>query len=633
MKNNLASTDLALLSATLECNQNNILMCQQILNKGWAVVNSDDSIIIYLCSKDFSVVHESIAFEKTIIGDANVRIVEAGSATMRTLGRALVGDFLLGEVGAIVGAASTKQKYDVYVAISSKLGVDDAKALPVGFSLSGNSKEYMSAVSGAQKIAEIFKNVVHENEVDNSSLPYSEANVLEIKRSVNVNESNWGTIISRIKEYILGKKWVYAKAYCEAALDFTQDNGELHALLFLVKHRFASFEDMFSSNKAFDHDNDYIKAVNCGYDQIKKYNDALKEKLYRQEVEKKIVAHCELARQAIEEKNYADAERDVNWVSDNYPESLVKEIGYYDNIVLLKDHISEQRIKNADEFKNICIQYLHTCKNIFDQINEKEQFPDKDELITWLNQRIDKLNALISQNEFTNLSDNEYNFLMEEKSVNKHSQLLLDGITDYINGDAGSSVSQLMKCKDTFPIDKIYGEASRIYKDNKSAKKKKMIKIGIIGIIFVLIFALWLSLRDDYYAKHAAETIRQYSTYTGSKYIEDGEEKGIPSKYKNGKTIKVAPGVTGKIYFMELSNNSLGAVWKSDRQDLTENQINKITNKLFGEGDTVTLNDGYSAKEVIFYRWNIYVSKGWDGDDRFSSSEDENCMFILVVPH
>ena len=96
---------------------------------------------------------------------------------------------------------------------------------------------------------------------------FSQANATVEK--VVVTSDNFDSILERIDLFLEDKEWNKAASYCESALDFEPKNANVYLKYLLADCKCSTLEELLESNKPFEENSYYQKALRFGDNELK----------------------------------------------------------------------------------------------------------------------------------------------------------------------------------------------------------------------------------------------------------------------------------------------------------------------------------------------------------------------------
>ena len=210
---------------------------------------------------------------------------------------------------------------------------------------------------------------------------------------VSVTSDNFNSILERIDLFLEDKNWEKAIAYCESALDFNSKNANIYLKYLLADCKCSTFEELLSSNKPFDKNSNYQKALRFGDEE---FTSRLKETILRDKEQKEIIRCNNIYDQA---KSLIS---NTNQTEESYDSicKLLKSIpGYKDADELLEIHTIKAEEYKRENTYNKAIKasksnHIDELKSAIALFNNIKNFKDSSEQMLLCQRRISKLKAI-----------------------------------------------------------------------------------------------------------------------------------------------------------------------------------------------------------------------------------------------
>lgn len=210
---------------------------------------------------------------------------------------------------------------------------------------------------------------------------------------VSVTSDNFNSILERIDLFLEDKNWEKAIAYCESALDFDPKNANIYLKYLLADCKCSTFEELLSSNKPFDKNSNYQKALRFGDEE---FTSSLKETILRDKEQKEIIRCNNIYDQA---KSLIS---NTNQTEESYDSicKLLKSIpGYKDADELLEIHTIKAEEYKRENTYNKAIKasksnHIDELKSAIALFNNIKNFKDSNEQILFCHSRISELETI-----------------------------------------------------------------------------------------------------------------------------------------------------------------------------------------------------------------------------------------------
>lgn len=189
---------------------------------------------------------------------------------------------------------------------------------------------------------------------------------------VSVTSDNFNSILERIDLFLEDKNWEKATAYCESALDFDPKNASVYLKYLLTDCKCSTFEELLDSNKPFEENSYYQKALRFGDEN---FTSNLKETVLCSKKQKEINRCNNIYDQA------KTLMSNTNQSEESYDSicKLLKSIpGYKDADKLLKIYTIKAEEYKKENTYNEAIQKINSedINELNNAINLFKQIPD-----------------------------------------------------------------------------------------------------------------------------------------------------------------------------------------------------------------------------------------------------------------
>lgn len=201
---------------------------------------------------------------------------------------------------------------------------------------------------------------------------------------VSVTSDNFNSILERIDLFLEDKNWEKATAYCESALDFDPKNASVYLKYLLADCKCSTFEELLDSNKPFEENSYYQKALRFGDEE---FTSSLKETILRDKEQKEINRCDKIYNQA---KSYME-----NQLEESYDSicTLLKSIpGYKDADELLEIYTIKAEENTYNEaIKASKSNHIDELKSAIALFNNIKNFKDSSEQILFCQNRVTEI--------------------------------------------------------------------------------------------------------------------------------------------------------------------------------------------------------------------------------------------------
>lgn len=498
-------------------------------------------------------------FDYNSLIDAEVKEFNSDSGTARKIGRAVVGDVLFGDVGAIVGAVSTSALYNVELIIKTTNLKNPSNTYTLCSYAKQGSIAYESAHYFGEKIVAVVNNIAKQYHGS-----------IGAGKSPNIDPDHIDATITRIELFLEDKEWQIARTYCDGALDYAPDNSMLYLLRCCANEHQSSLHDLIVYSDLNQNNPDYIKALRFADAELKETLDNYGQERKCEDTYNKAIFVLDTGDDALQKK---DIENSANAFIQG--RNLLLDISDYKNARSLISDCQDKLYKIASDKDNNDIKSVEIAQRC---LRELGKYQKTDELISYYDYK---------NQEFKKITDHANSLLKEDwSSFNDTYEILktleeclrigdhedADKLQAYVNSITGrereyAKASQLLKGKKLSALIKAKDILSA-YPDYKNSQellltcndkiqlienynKKKKQKWIIIILAFVILLSIFIVIsrviypsilykngvayykQGDY--RDAVTTLSKISKYKDSNsYIKKSNVEIEKQKYING---------------------------------------------------------------------------------------------------
>ena len=442
----------------------------------------------------------ALSFDYNSLIDAEVKEFNSDSGTARKIGRAVVGDVLFGDVGAIVGAVSTSALYNVELIIKTTNLKNPSNIYTLCSYAKQGSIAYESAHYFGEKIVAVVNNIAKQYHGS-----------IGAGKSPNIDPDHIDATITRIELFLEDKEWQIARTYCDGALDYAPDNSMLYLLRCCANEHQSSLHDLIVYSDLNQNNPDYIKALRFADAELKETLDNYGQERKCEDTYNKAIFVLDTGDDALQKK---DIENSANAFIQG--RNLLLDISDYKNARSLISDCQDKLYKIASDKDNNDIKSVEIAQRC---LRELGKYQKTDELISYYDYK---------NQEFKKITDHANSLLKEDwSSFNDTYEILktleeclrigdhedADKLQAYVNSITGrereyAKASQLLKGKKLSALIKAKDILSA-YPDYKNTQellltcndkiqlienynKKKKQKWIIISLAFVILLSIFI---------------------------------------------------------------------------------------------------------------------------------------------
>lgn len=442
----------------------------------------------------------ALSFDYNSLIDAEVKEFNSDSGTARKIGRAVVGDVLFGDVGAIVGAVSTSALYNVELIIKTTNLKNPSNIYTLCSYAKQGSIAYESAHYFGEKIVAVVNNIAKQYHGS-----------IGAGKSPNIDPDHIDATITRIELFLEDKEWQEARTYCDGALDYAPDNSMLYLLRCCANEHQSSLHDLIVYSDLNQNTPDYIKALRFADAELKETLDNYGQERKCEDTYNKAIFVLDTGDDALQKK---DIENSANAFIQG--RNLLVDISDYKNARSLISDCQDKLYKIASDKDNNDIKSVEIAQRC---LRELGKYQKTDELISYYDYK---------NQEFKKITDHANSLLKEDwSSFNDTYEILktleeclrigdhedADKLQAYVNSITGrereyAKASQLLKGKKLSALIKAKDILSA-YPDYKNTQellltcndkiqlienynKKKKQKWIIISLAFVILLSIFI---------------------------------------------------------------------------------------------------------------------------------------------
>lgn len=465
-------------------------------DSGYAL--DDQNEVFYLLLHVNSSSACALSFDYNSLIDAEVKEFNSDSGTARKIGRAVVGDVLFGDVGAIVGAVSTSALYNVELIIKTTNLKNPSNIYTLCSYAKQGSIAYESAHYFGEKIVAVVNKIAKQYHGS-----------IGAGKSPNIDPDHIDATITRIELFLEDKEWQKARTYCDGALDYAPDNSMLYLLRCCANEHQSSLHDLIVYSDLNQNNPDYIKALRFADAELKETLDNYGQERKCEDTYNKAIFVLDTGDDALQKK---DIENSANAFIQG--RNLLLDISDYKNARSLISDCQDKLYKIASDKDNNDIKSVEIAQRC---LRELGKYQKTDELISYYdykNQEFKKItdhaNSLLKE-DWSSFNDTDEILKTLEECLRIGDHEDADKLQAYVNSITGrereyAKASQLLKGKKLSALIKAKDILSA-YPDYKNTQellltcndkiqlienynKKKKQKWIIISLAFVILLSI-----------------------------------------------------------------------------------------------------------------------------------------------
>ena len=445
----------------------------------------------------------ALSFDYNSLIDAEVKEFNSDSGTARKIGRAVVGDVLFGDVGAIVGAVSTSALYNVELIIKTTNLKNPSNTYTLCSYAKQGSIAYESAHYFGEKIVAVVNNIAKQYHGS-----------IGAGKSPNIDPDHIDATITRIELFLEDKEWQIARTYCDGALDYAPDNSMLYLLRCCANEHQSSLHDLIVYSDLNQNNPDYIKALRFADAELKETLDNYGQERKCEDTYNKAIFVLDTGDDALQKK---DIENSANAFIQG--RNLLLDISdYKDACALISDCQGKLYSIVANKKENTTIESVAIAQKCLRELGE---YKDSDELIHFYNDRnsffkkiIGKADNLL-QRDWSSYNDADELQVSLKDCVNIGAQKEANELQEYINNIEKrernykkanqllntEKLSSLTKAKEILSEHSSYKKSRELILEcdakiqnvqiEKANVRKKIKKLVIIGLMLIIAFSIF----------------------------------------------------------------------------------------------------------------------------------------------